>query len=365
MISNLKINDLLSILSEFALVVEDGAISEDARNVVFECKDNKVNVMGTNKMITMRKYDINAKADKDEIFQVRCKELIQFLSVYKTLSTTTVEDVMLEVVGTKLLVSVKESDNNVSEYRLDLVPMSKGELELFTQDIPESESITFKTDNLKWITDNFNNGISSTVDMFGNAIFTEDRCIILNPSYTLVGVNETPIKDIRLSKKVMAFIKSVVIKNEEIEYRIGKRIYMKWGNVDCFLQYNSQLPPIQVYLDQINTERYISLNQAYLRDILKRVSFIKDHIIFDIDCNEKEVLIRNQKFKQVVKVTDIKNLEIYDNIRFKVMPDVLNTLLIGKNDDIKFSYNEKDGNTIIIISDSTDKWYSIMRVKVL
>lgn len=383
-------NSLVSALTDMQIVVEDSLLSDDAKNVVFRATSTGVVLNGVNRLITYRiPLDVHyVEADKDECMQIRSRELLNFLSSYKTLSQTQVVEVNFETQNSlRAKCTVVEqlknpSDEDASTHRytsswvFDNIPIPAPLLKSLDTPVPTSDSTELKVEDLKWFTDNLLPSLSSSLDAYSNMLFTDKKCIVLNQSYTIIADNNLGITDwntLKLSHRVMQFINKNICntKNKDKTVRFTKtdrNLYIELEDgSQVFLTYTSQLPPYQVYLDMIDTTHMIKVDRKYLRDILKRVSLLKEPIMVDIDCNDHILTLRNTKFNQSIDMVDYKEIDGYDNIRFKIMPDVIDKIMIGSdknNDYLYIYYNVSQGNHIIMFSDENNHWFSIVRVKI-
>ena len=368
-------NYLMELLSDIAVVVEDSTLLDEDKNVVFKVDTEQVQIMGSNRTVTHRivldkeKYSTDVK--ETTYIQTRCKDLINFLSTYKSLALTKVKDIKFELKGNKLCITVTEIDTEGKErhsnYNLES-PIVKESLKSILNTEYNTELTGVDTKELKWFTDNFLAGINASADLYGSIIFTEDKCIVLNPSYTLIGKNNIKeLNGIRVSKKCLTFISKVLLKNDTMELtKTDRYLVLKSQTSETFLIYSNKLPPYSIYLNMINTEHSMEVKKDYVKEVLKRVSLLKEDMTVDIDCNDKQILFYNTKFRQAVNMTSYKNIESYDNIRFRIMPDVFSKILLDTDDDtINVFYTQKDENDIIFLSDKEQSWYSIIRVKLL
>ena len=99
--------NLLSNLNDISEVVEDGLLSEDLRNVIFKVSENSVELVGANQLVLFfRPLDhqyFTVEVTPEELgnsgiryMQLKSKEVKDFLSSYKGVRRTEVEEVTLE-----------------------------------------------------------------------------------------------------------------------------------------------------------------------------------------------------------------------------------------------------------------------------
>jgi hypothetical protein len=367
-------------LSSMSIVVEDSMSTDDVKNVIFRVSDDSVSMCGRNQLIT---YRIPLDKDKVEILksdtkymQIKSKELFNFLSTYKTLSKTKIKDITLELQNTgKISCKVTEvrkdnaEESISSSWVFDNIILTENLKKSLNLASP-SDTNTLDITRVKWFTDSFLPCLTSSLDTYGYMIFTTEKCIVLNPSYTIIGNNDLENwQGFKLSYKVMSFIDKTFNKDDSLVFsKTGKHIYIKdtKTNSEVFLSFLDSIPPLQIYLNMVNTEHSIKLDRKYLRDILKRLSLLKEAVVVDIDCNEHKLTLKNSKFRQTLDMLAYLNIENYDNIRFKIMPDIIDKIMIGndKNEDVIYLYyNTSQGNNMIIFSDENNSWYSVVRVK--
>ena len=369
---------LMSKLMIIGYIVEDATLNDEDKSIVIKVnKDKTAYLMGSNLTITHKIKLENYTTDfaEETYIQTRYKSLINFLTTYKTLSVTKVKSVALEPKGTKLSVIVTEqakgndSKEYVSRYVVDNTEVKSSLDKLLTMPEPEiKDTDKVNKTQLKWFTDNFMDGISTTTDMYGSIIFTDKECIVLNSAYSLIGKNNVEqLAGTRVSKKCLTFISKALLRENEVYLtKTDKYIVIKTTDSITFLQYSTKMPPYKIYLDMIDTTQSMKINSRYFKDILKRFLVdAKEDMGIDIDCNEGKITVYNFKFKQNIDILASSNLAGYDNIRFRIMPDVMSKIILNTEENMFIYYATKNDNDVIILSDEEQSWYSIIRVKLL
>ena len=107
MVIKFKYKELLAILTEVATVIDDSLANEDMKNIIFEIKNGVLNIITTSTPIVYKHsvdkeiYDVDINEDEytqedDELvyrFQLKSKELLNFLNTYKSSKRTQVNEV--------------------------------------------------------------------------------------------------------------------------------------------------------------------------------------------------------------------------------------------------------------------------------
>lgn len=375
---------LLNCLTDMSIVVEDSIVNDDSKNIVFEVSTEVVKIIGINKLITYRKIvdkdKVSVNGVEDTLYlQIRSKELINFLSSYKTLSRTKIKRVLFELINPfkvkcTMIETVEGSDKEyASQWLFENIAIKPTVKQYIDMQKPDTDLTVINTDKFKGLMENFFPSLSSTIDAYSYAIFSSENLIALNQAYTIVGDN--PFKDteifkgMKLSYKVLNFMNKIIFDFDSISIaKTDRNLYMTTQEgSDIFLMYNSQLPLYKPYLEMIDTTHRIELDRSYLRDILKRLTLSKEVVNVVLDCNDKEVIFKNTKFEQIIDMQAFNDIEGFEKIRFKIMPDILGKALIGNDKNFKvvnIYYSTQNNNNIIIFSDENNSWYTIIRVKV-
>ena len=134
---------LVAYLDDIAGVVEDSLVQEDAKNVIMRiAKDEEENIsvsfMGISSQIIFRRFiepedyqlDLNPgdlNSDGIMLLMFKSKDMRGALGTYKSVRTTKVEDVILEVVHAKLQVVVEETRIYSEEQMMELMAQPDGE----------------------------------------------------------------------------------------------------------------------------------------------------------------------------------------------------------------------------------------------
>lgn len=383
-------NALYEGISATAIVADDSMTTEDMKNIIFRITPKGVTLTGINQMVVFTQelesgsYTVEAEegelSDGGEFtMQVKCKEVLGWLNAFKSLSKTVAKNVIFETDKNKLRVTVEEEDTETgklmtSRYVVDnlaIKPNLKADLALSFEDDKSSPmeiaSLQLYTANLLPIMQSSGSGLYSKL------IFGEDKVVSFHASFTALMNNilGDAFKGINCSNRAVSFIKDVVCTAEEPSvqvYRTDMHICFKSMTWVAFVKYEKKIPEYRNYLNAFKTEYGVVLDRCYFRDVLKRLSLGSDNVEFNINGSTGQVFVKNSKFCQELPVINTKGLETLGDIRFKIMPDVMNKMVIG-NDSIfsptVFMYINPlaNGTYTLAISDDTGQWFSTATIR--
>ena len=420
-------NYLLDNLSKVQVVSDDAMSEGKFKTIIFKINNetNSLQLVGINQYITYRcdydkeKFNLEL-TDEDNskftnnVFQfaITSKSLVDFLNTYKALNITEVDSVVFELRdGKNIICTVYEksienessenvedddflvfededneedkTENNViknfsSKYAFENIPIKSASLQYSGMEVSDED--------LEMIPNVvFNNYIKTMLPLMANdttlhgmLTFDDKRVAIFNSAYNVFQYNL--LKDsnifncIRLLQKNVNFINKIVINSDdEGSFGVKKientdRLYLKWNNCEAFIHYDMKIPVYKNLLEAFSTEHYVTINRLYLRDVLKRLMLDNDSITVNIVAEENKVEVFNSKFKQEIPILHQKDME---NIKivFKVMPNVLNSSIIGDDKEMKeeimICYTEKGNNKYINFCDESEAWNSIVRIRVI
>ena len=407
-------NTLLTKLKYFTSVVEDALSNDDLKNIIFKfikCDDKvRVKLVGINQLITFRRsleddcytaeLEDSEFNDKNIFYiQLKSKELLAFLDSYKGLRKTHVEEVTFENLDAmNIKCSILEKDNDtdapyVSGWvfnNIGIKPNMIGAIELTE---PETELHCIPCTNILVHTRNLVPIMQNGTNLYSNMQMDSSHVVAFNPAYTTVMTNMMNIGDVltglKLSYRGVAFMDKILCGDpynddehaqfnettgfdEPYDYvKIAKtetHIFFRTKNSEAFIRYDTKLANYETTAKMFVKDHAIVIDRIYLKDILKRLSLINDMIEFNIKCTDNCVELKNSKYSQDIPILQSKGLEDYQNIKFKIMPDVLNKAIIG--DDAEFSDStfvyfcpQQNGNAMIVFADDSGTWFSIVKVK--
>lgn len=381
--------NLVSVLSNIAIVVEDVMSSEDMKNVVIRVSKETgvVEVIGVNQMITYRvelengsySVEIDDSEYKDNgvaEIQVKSKEFNAFLGTFKSVRRTKVTDVELETVKNKISVTVVETDVDTGrEYRsnwmLDNIPIKVNMLSSLNLTMPEGETEIMDVSAMMLYTSSLFPVMQSGTNLYSKLVFGENYVVAFSTTFTTLMKNFLGgvFKNFCLSYRALSFMKSVVCNEPAVEVaRTDERICLQMGNSVAFIRYDSKMPNYDMYEKMIEKSHAIVLDRQYFKDVLKRLSLVNESIIFTVNMENEVVEVKNSKFHQELPILQSKAMHELGEVSFKVLPEVFNKAIIG--DDAAFSATvflylvpqEKGGYTLIFADDS-GSWNSIARLR--
>ena len=409
-----KYNELLTNLKDVSSVVEDALLSDDLKNIIFKfikCEDRiRVKLIGINQLITFRRsledecytaeLDDSEFNDKNIFYiQLKSKELLAFLDSYKGLRKTHVEEVTfenLDAINIKCSILEKDNDTGVPYIsswvfnNIGIKPNMIGAIELAE---PETELNCIPCANILVHTRNLVPIMQNGTNLYSNMQMDSSHVVAFNPAYTTIMTNMMNIGDVlsglKLSYRGVSFMDKILCSDpyndeehvkfnelsgldEPYDYvKIAKtatHIFFRTKNSEAFVLYDTKLANYETTAKMFVKDHAIVIDRIYLKDILKRLSLINDMIEFNIKCTDNCVELKNSKYSQDIPILQSKGLEEYQNIKFKIMPDVLNKAIIG--DDAEFSDStfvyfcpQPNGSAMIVFADDSGTWFSIVKVK--
>lgn len=407
-------NVLLANLKDVSSVVEDALSSDDLKNIIFRFTKvaDKVQVclIGINQLITFRRsiaedsYTAeladNEPNDKGVFYiQLKSKELLAFLDSYKGLRRTHVEEVTFENLDAmNIKCSILEKDNDtdapyVSGWTFNNIGIKPNMLGAIELQQPEAELHCIPCRNILVHTRNLVPIMQNGTNLYSNMQMDSDHVVAFNPAYTTIMSNMMNIGDVlsglKLSYRGVSFMDKILCGDpyndedhaefnevtgfdEPYDYvNIAKtetHIFFKTKNSEAFIRYDTKLANYESTARMFVKDHAIVIDRVYLKDILKRLSLISDLVEFNIKCKENCVELKNTKYSQDIPILQSKGLDEYENIKFKIMPDVLNKAIIG--DDAEFSGStfvyfcpQANGSAMIVFADDSGTWFSIVKVK--
>lgn len=391
---------LVNTLTSMSVVVEDSLNSEDMKSVIFMItKDNKIKLVGMNQMIVYRvsleegTYEIESEEkdfnDKGLFYlQIKSKELISFLSTFKSVRRTKVSDTLLELEGNKIKLTVSEEgidtgDVYKSTWRFDNLPIKQAVLRGIDVEMPES-AVQMETLPLQLYTSCLLPILQNTTSMNGMMQFGADikddegniivpsRVAAFTPTFNTLMVNQLPeaFRGISFYYRAVMFFKSVICNYDYVKVARTEQ-YMCFedeGNFEAFVRYTQKIADYRPYIEMFDKSHAIMLDRQYLKDVLKRLSLIDEQVNVSVDESLQFISVSNTKFSQEIPILKDKNMDELDHVSFKIKPEVLERTIIG--DDSQFSNvvfmylsAQERGGWTLIFSDDTGAWFSVARIR--
>lgn len=387
---NCNFEPLLSCLSNVSSVVEDALSSEDMKNIIFKVtgSDRRIQLIGLNTIITYKKKLMNGEYlveaedtefnDSDEFFmQIKSKELISFLSAFKTMKRTKAETVEFETIKGKVKATVVETDLDTGDKRssdwiFDNIPIKPRSISQISLTFPEEGATSVDTQRILFHTESLIPIMQSNGSgMYSKLTFGKDRVIAFNTAFNSLMVNVLPeaFQGINLTYRAVSFMKDIICGVPAVTVnRTEMHLCFETDDSQAFIIYDNKIADYAMYVNLFKKDHGIILDRQYFRDVLKRLSIGNDKIDFKINPEAKVVEVSSSKFHQEVPLLNTKGMDGIGEIKFKIMPEVLNKMIIG--DDLVFSNELRmyfvpntNGSFVFNITDDEEKWFSTASVR--
>lgn len=378
------INNLISV----ATVVDDAMVSDDLKNIIFSLSKSKgFRLIGVSRLIThkitipVENYSMDlAETEDDVMFQLKSKEIINYLNAYKSLRRTTVDDVIFENVNNSIKCTVvekaieedtefgEEPKEFVSSWIFNQVPIKPNMLGTITKELPEDVEVSSVTNaDILAHTRNLLPVMQNVTSMYGKLMFSKEYVIAFSNAYTAVMQNLTPIEGVSLSYKAVSFIDKIICLSDMISIaKTQTDLYFSTDNSETFILYEAKLPNYQPWIDMFKKDHAVTLDRVYLKDVLKRFSLVDENIECTVLANDGVVKMRNKNYSQDIELIRTKAMESFEKLSFKILPAVLDKAIIGSDADfyseLFIYYNNENG--CLILSDASGSWFTVVRVKI-
>lgn len=383
-----KYADLMAKLADVALVVEDSMSSDDMKNVIFKLyKSGRLELVGINQIITYR-TDMDAESFRTEdvkddlfneedayYFQIKSKELMAYLSTFKSVRRTEVNSTVFEIVNNKIVLTVIETGKDdgkklYSKWSFENVPIKPTFFSAINIEMPEQrqseniEQIALYTSCLLPVMQNGTN-------LYSKMLFDTDYVVAFNPAFTTFMKNKLgdSFKGITLSYRAISFLKNIICAAESVTLaKTDQFLCFKTAEVEAFIRYDNRTPDISIYLKMMKKDHAIALDRPYFKDVLKRLSLVKDTVEIVIPDGAAEISVSNTKFNQDVPIIKNKGMAELGEVKFKILPEVLNKAIIG--DDNSFSATlylylapTAHNGYVLMFGDDGDVWDSVTSIR--
>lgn len=409
---------LVAYLDDIAGVVEDSLVQEDAKNVIMRiAKDEEENIsvsfMGISSQIIFRRFiepedyqlDLNPgdlNSDGIMLLMFKSKDMRGALGTYKSVRTTKVEDVILEVVHAKLQVVVEEtriySEEQMmelmaqpdgediiarrypSKWMLDMLTVKPAQLSTINLQAGDVEVTAFQKEFLQLHLQNLLPIVTSGTTAYSYVNFGEDFIIAQAASLHVLMKNRITeggiFTNIRLVHRCFAFLDKLVTAASSIEVaKLDKYLYIRTENSESFLRYENRavIPP--TILKTFTRDHVVTVDRIYLKDVLKRFSYRNDTILTTLKPEEGVLHVANSVIEQDLTINFQRGLEELSGLSFRVMPSVIDRAIIGSDDkfimpdvqyggDVFFYFCKGVKDYALVFSDASGGWHSVCTVKI-
>lgn len=398
---NFKYDDLLSNLVTVTNVVSDSTVSDDIKNVIIQVTDS-VTVMGVTSMLVYKKTVSpdavtfeKAEGDTDFI-SVRVKELIDFLSTYKSLRKTVVDEVILETTQNKIRCTVVEKTipadefeepiTSLSHWMFNAIPVRPNMMPLINMELPaDIQQIHLSKFSIH--TKQLANILQPGSGIYSSLHFTKDWVYAKGNAFSSYMRNQTAeetdvFTDIDLAYRTVNFIERIA-SNTTAEETVGvaksdKFIFFVTNNDEVIytIYSESKDPTYMNCIEAFTKDNCILVNRFSLREALKRFSLKNDSINVTINLADGVVNMKNSMFEQQLAILNQKGFDEVETIHFSIMPNILGNGIIcddiceqaGSEELCLYYCVTTKGIKILCISDllkfdSDNLWFTYMNTK--
>ena len=395
-----------SAVADLSSVVEDTFSNANMRNIIFELHtDGTMCLIGINQVVTVKQSftpDVmqvsldptdTLNSNGKFYFQINSKELRDYLNAYKGVRQTVVDEVIFETgergkIKCTIIESDKPSDSEfmyenepkkyASYWHFDNIPIPNTLFLNINYQAPEGELTDLSTDAIIYFTSTLFPILENGNSAYSCATFTENSIIVSHPAFVTVvksALQDDKIfKDIRLTYKAFEYLDRVARSNQYIGVARAERyIDIKTDVQEVFLTYDTKIPNYKVILETLNRDSVVTINRIYMKDVVKRLSLLNDNIEFHINASNNMITLKNSRFSQDININFQRSMEELGNIKFKLMPAVINKAIIGNDDaciydnpygrDIFLYFVKTPRGMAVFISDASGAWFSRAEVK--
>lgn len=389
-------SDLLSNLSDISEVSDYSLSSEDTKNIIFRITGEKVELIGFNRFITLiRTVDpelVSVDNDNDEPFlmSIRSKELVDFLNSYKGLRKTEVKEISLELINDDKIIlckvlerqqdedespiQVDDSGYLVSTWSFNNLGVKPNMLPFINKVTPEVETEVVSTQIIKMYTSELLPLIQQGTNLYSKVSFgadDEDYAVVFNQALLMFMRNYlgSAFKGVCLSYTAVSFIDKVICQYDSASIcKTDTDIYFQCEGTKAFISYDNRLPDYKMYISMLTKECYFTVDRLYLKDILRRLSLLKDNVEVHIDIENSTLHLKNSKFNQEIQILNMQGMEGIEKRNFKIMPDVLSKAFLSNGEDdaseLYIYYAMQANKTAILqFGDEVENWFSSVSIK--
>lgn len=383
---------LVNKLTDVANVVEDSMSSDELKNIIIrlDSTKNEVTLVGLNQLITLKRiipaehcsFELEEGEGTNGILflQLKSKELLNFLNSYKSVRTTRVEDVTFElntrgVVICKVLEKDVETEKPyVSNWAFQNIPIKENMRQMINLPAPEGELMQLPSVNLLWYTKTLLPVLTNGTNLFSQMLMGDTYVVAFNTAYVALMANQFKgtglFENLKFSYRALTFLDKIICNEPMYDVaRTDTHIYFKSENTEAFVRYDTKMAEYGTYVSAFKREHAITLDRILFKDIMKRLSLLNDTVEVVIDAEVNEITLSNSKYTQTIPIDSTENFAEVGKLSFKIMPDVLNKAILGDDTEFTPDFNiyycpQQGGSAVIVFTDSSKTWFSVVKVKV-
>lgn len=382
---------LLNTINGVSSVVEDAQNAEEMKNIIFKVEKgtSKVKLIGVNQYITFRselpEFTYEVECDEAEFggsdayyMQMKSKELFQFLNAFKGVRRTKVERVKLIVVQHKIKLVVVESDLETGVERnstlmSDNLPVKQSMLKVISTETPKDNVLTEDSSKILMYTSSVLPIMQNGNSLYSSMVFGEDSVVAFNPAFTVLCTNMLcdVFKGITLPYRAVSFLKAVIgqLGGYISVVKTDAYICCFTDGVEAFIRYDRRVPDYSKYKELCGREHAVSLDRLYFKDVLRRLCSSTDAVELALDSEKGIFSIRNSRFEQEIPIIQSKGLaELGTRVAFKILPDVLNKVIIGEDSEFSnllyiYITPTNNGGFNLMFTDDSGFWSAVARTR--
>ncbi len=258
---------LLKKLKEVSIVSEDASSNDELKGIAFQLSKTGVTLIGVNALVTYRSnlavdcYRLELDSDEDVVFQIRGKELLNFLGAYTGTRRTVVEEVSFSFNSHKqIFCTVYEKDKETeqvykSNYLFDNLQIKRPS-ELAIKLVSPTEGLdTISTESLTLCTKTMLPIMTQGINLYANLLFDEVNMVAFSSAYTTIMKNPLKGKNgvfqgITLPYKVLVFLDKIMCQGEKLQVtKVDNYLYLKDGDNEAFVLFGKKLTNNQPAVD--------------------------------------------------------------------------------------------------------------------
>ena len=376
---------LTGCLDYVTAIVEDKLLDETMRNIIFKVTQDKVTLTGYNRLVTCHTVvpalEVLEIASEVQYMQIKAKELNDFLNTFKTLGRTKATDVEFFTDKNKVRMFVYEEPiegdadtesrlSQKSTWSFDDIPIKEivmreinaGADSKATEMIASVDVLLYLNSLLPLVADDAGSSVPSRM------FFGEEYVFVIPRVFATLFENQLPssFKGVVFSHSSLGFLKKLLACNSSVFVeKTDTHLCISTDTSLAILKYDTKMPDTRLYVDSVDKSNAISMDRIYLKDVLKRLSLIKESISVEICPEDMTLSVSNTKFKQIIPLLRVKGLT--ENLKFKLPTDVFASAIVG--DDTLFAqelfiYIKPVTNAVsLVVTDSSGQWKSFLQAR--
>lgn len=376
----MSLTDMIENLVLASSVTTDSALPDDIKNIIIDFQAESVTFIGSSPFITLKHkltegtYTVT-KDNFIEYFNIKSKEIIGFLASFKNSKGSVILENVSKNTQIKCTVFI-EGEPYGAVWVLDNIPMKNSTKAQVTGVSMIGTLYDMEMSVLKTHLATMYPILQKDTTLYGYLTFGTDHIIAYNPYYTLIqnkneNIPSTVFSNIRIYYKYINFIlKNIVGLSENVKVTRTERhicFLFEELNIECYIAYDTKVVDYQNYLNLFTKQHYVTINKTQLENASKRAALLKDDILqVTIVNGNNYVELKNSKCVQAVPISEIYNMGAYPNLSFSIMPKVINAAILDTDkeiENINLYYCPTTDNDIIAFSDTTNSWFSLLRIK--